>query len=123
MPVTACLTISSSLDIIGKPVSYNGCRTSMGKGARPVMKETKYILYLGATIGLAVYAVPRLEVGQGWTLPTIFAIAWIAMALLLVSAHLYRVLRVDEETRKEFRRIQLYRRMQMEKTLRKIVRG
>ncbi len=87
------------------------------------MKETKYILYLGATIGLAVYAVPRLEVGQGWTLPTIFAIAWIAMALLLVSAHLYRVLRVDEETRKEFRRIQLYRRMQMEKTLRKIVRG
>lgn len=61
------------------------------------MRGGKNILYLVLAVGLLIYAVPRLEVGQGLTPSTLFSVAWIAMALLIIAAHLRAALAVDEE--------------------------
>ncbi|MDP5274402.1 hypothetical protein [Chengkuizengella axinellae] len=78
------------------------------------MKGIKPILSLSLAIGLLIFAIPRLEVGQGWTTPTIFAVVWIGMVLLIIAAHLHEVLGVDEETKKEMRRVKQYQRWKRE---------
>ncbi|NDI36305.1 hypothetical protein [Chengkuizengella sediminis] len=78
------------------------------------MKGIKPILSLSLAVGLLIYAIPKLEVGQGWTLPTIFAVVWIGMVLLIIAAHLHEVLGVDEETKKELRRVKQYQRWKRE---------
>lgn len=60
------------------------------------MKEIKSAIYLLLSLGMLAYAVPRLEVGRGLVPETLFGVAWISMALLLIAAHLRIVLRVDE---------------------------
>lgn len=60
------------------------------------MRELKSALYLALSLGMLIYAMPRLEMGQGLTLATLFGVAWISMALLVIAAHLRAVLRVDE---------------------------
>ncbi|GIQ69868.1 hypothetical protein DUZ99_07200 [Xylanibacillus composti] len=73
-------------------------------------------LALGA--GLLLYAIPRLDVGQGWTAPSLFAAVWLGMMLVIVSAYLYDLLGVDEETRKELQHVKRMRRWKMEQRLR-----
>jgi len=58
----------------------------------------KSLFYLSCSLGLLIYALPRLEIGQGWTPATLFAVVWIAMALIIIASHLRAVLRVDEES-------------------------
>ncbi|MFS1511806.1 hypothetical protein VQL36_05125 [Chengkuizengella sp. SCS-71B] len=78
------------------------------------MKGIKPIFSLSLAVGLLIFAIPRLEVGQGWTLPTIFAVVWIGMVLLIIAAHLHEVLGVDEETKKEMRKVKQYQRWKRE---------
>jgi hypothetical protein len=86
-------------------------------------KTTKNILYMSAALGMLIYAVPRLEIGQGWTLPTIFGVVWILFALLIVASHLHAILRVDEETDAQLNRVKKYRRRQLAHLLeRRLVR-
>jgi hypothetical protein len=61
------------------------------------MNVRKSILYLVCALGMLLYALPRLEVGNGLSLPTIFGVIWIGLALLIIAAHLRVVLRVDNE--------------------------
>lgn len=61
------------------------------------MRGGKNVLYLVLSMGMLIYAMPRLEVGQGLTPATLFSVAWIAMALLIIAAHLRAALAVDEE--------------------------
>ena len=74
------------------------------------MKTFNSVTGLSLALGLLLYAVPRLEIGQGATLPGIFSIVWLGMILLIVAAHLHRLLGVDEQTRQEMERIKLYKR-------------
>jgi hypothetical protein len=60
-----------------------------------MMNVRKSILYLVCALGMLLYALPRLEVGDGLTMPTIFGVIWIGVALLIIAAHLRVVLRVD----------------------------
>lgn len=60
------------------------------------MRIMRSIFYLSAALGMLIYALPRLDMGEGLTLPTIFGVCWIAMALLIIASHLRVVLRVDE---------------------------
>lgn len=60
------------------------------------MSVRKSIFYLSTALGMLIYALPRLNMGEGLTLPTIFGVSWIAMALLIIASHLRVVLRVDE---------------------------
>lgn len=81
------------------------------------MKEWKSVAYMSLALGMLIYAVPRLEIGQGVTLPTVFGIVWIGFALLVVAAHLHRILGVDEETKQEMARIRLHSRRRREQWL------
>ena len=60
------------------------------------MNVRKSIFYLSCTLGMLIYALPRLQLGEGVTLPTLFGVSWIVLALLIIAAHLRIVLRVDE---------------------------
>lgn len=60
------------------------------------LRTLKSMLGLALSIGMLVYALPRLEVGRGLTPETLFGVAWISMALLIIAAHLRAALRVDE---------------------------
>lgn len=78
------------------------------------MKEWKSVVYLSFALGMLIYAIPRLEIGQGVTLPNVFGIVWICFALLIVAAHLHRILGVDEETKQELARVRSHSRRQRE---------
>lgn len=60
------------------------------------MKIYGNVFYLVCAVGMLLYALPRLTLGQGLSLPALFGIVWIGMALLIIAAHLRAVLRVDE---------------------------
>jgi hypothetical protein len=81
------------------------------------MNKTKYKIYLVLGLGMLAYAVPQLSVGEGWSLPTLFSIAWIGFALLVIAANLRFILSVDEETYRELQRVKRIRAMQLERML------
>lgn len=82
------------------------------------LKGFKNILGLSTAAGLLIFAVPRLEAGQGFTAPTIFAILWIGIVLLIIAAHLHELMGVDEETRQELEKVKRYKRWKMENYIR-----
>ena len=82
------------------------------------MKEWKNVIYMSGALGMLIYAVPRLTIGEGVTLPTVFSIVWIAFALLIVASHLHRILGVDEETKRELARIRQHSRHQRSQWIR-----
>jgi len=64
------------------------------------MKKTMNYAYLLTAIAMLIYAAPHLHVGQGLTLPTVFAIVWLGFALIIIGAHLYGVLHTGSATKK-----------------------
>lgn len=78
------------------------------------VKDFSNLLYLIMAVGMLMYAIPRLEVGNGFTLPTVFSIVWILFALLIIGAQLHYILGVDEETRKELVKVKHMKRWQMQ---------
>jgi len=75
------------------------------------------MICLSLALGMMIYAVPKLDIGGGWTLPTVFGAIWICFALVIVAAHLHEILGVDEEQRREIKRIKQMRRWQLEQLL------
>ncbi|TBL75175.1 hypothetical protein [Paenibacillus thalictri] len=82
------------------------------------MKGTKHIVYMAIALGMLFYAIPKLDIGQGMTLPTVFGVIWICFALLIIAAHLHEILGVDEEARKEHSRIKRMKKWQLEQLIR-----
>jgi len=68
------------------------------------------LLSPAAALGLRASAVPPLPVGGGWTLPTVFAAAWLLFALAVVGSHLHAVLGVGEEEAERMDRLRRRRR-------------
>lgn len=81
------------------------------------MKGYKNMIGLSAVLLMLVFAVPRLTIGISSRPETIFSIAWIAIALLIIAAYLHDILAVDDEARKEMERIKLMRRVRFEQKL------
>jgi hypothetical protein len=81
------------------------------------MKGYRSIISLCVALGMLIYAIPRLQIGQGWTYSTVFSVVWIGMALLIIASHLHDLLGVDEETREELVRIKRMKRWQFEQKL------
>lgn len=82
------------------------------------MKEMKTIGCLGLALGMLFYAVPRLEIGQGITLPSVFGVIWVALILLIIASHLYYILGVNEEKKKELRRVNKFKKWRTQQVLR-----
>ncbi len=82
------------------------------------MKDMKSVIGLSLALGMVIYAVPRLEIGQGYALPAVFGIVWLALMLLIIAAHLHRLLGVDEETRREMAKVKKFQRWKLEQAIR-----
>jgi hypothetical protein len=61
------------------------------------MKGLQNYIYLIAAAGMLIFAVPQLRMGHGFKLETIFSVTWLGLALTVIAAHLYVLLRVDQE--------------------------
>jgi hypothetical protein len=61
------------------------------------MKGLPNFIYLIVAAGMLIYAVPQLRVGHGFRMETIFAVAWLGLALTVIASHLYVLLKVDQE--------------------------
>lgn len=81
------------------------------------MKGAKNVVYLGLTLGMLAFAVPRLDIDAGWTAANVFGAAWIGFALLVVAAHLHELLGVEEETKRELLKVKRMKRWQLEQAL------
>lgn len=81
------------------------------------MRDFKRLLYLASALGMLLYAVPRLEMGGGWSAQAVFSVVWIGFALLLIAAQLHFILGVDEEMKKELKRIKQVRRGHLARAL------
>ncbi|MFD0692471.1 hypothetical protein ACFQZT_00035 [Paenibacillus sp. GCM10027628] len=81
------------------------------------MKGFKNVVFMSLALGMLFYSVPQLEFREGLTLPMIFSVVWIVMALLVVAAHLHHILGVDEEKRRELKRINRMKKWQLEQAL------
>lgn len=86
-------------------------------GGRFILKGTKSIVYMGLTLGMLAFAVPKLEIKGEWTLQTVFGLSWMVFALLVIAAHLHELLGVDEETKREMMKIKRMKRWQMQQAL------
>ncbi|MFH5185666.1 hypothetical protein ACHHV8_25140 [Paenibacillus sp. TAB 01] len=81
------------------------------------MKEMKPIIYMGLTLGMMFYAVPRLNILGESKLATLFGVGWIFFALVIIAAHLHELLGVEEEAKKQIAKVRRMRRWQFEKTV------
>lgn len=78
---------------------------------------------LVAASGMLVYAVPRLIVGGGMNAATLFTVAWVALALLVIGANLHELLGVEQETRERMRQVKRARRYKSEQRIMRRVGG
>ncbi|WP_246067110.1 hypothetical protein [Paenibacillus koleovorans] len=85
------------------------------------MKRWRNVIYMSLALIMLIYAVPRLEMGSGWTLPTVAGVVWIALALTVVAAHLHRILGVDETQEDEARQVRQVARMRRQQWLQRQV--
>ncbi|MDF2669838.1 MAG: hypothetical protein K0R67_2144 [Paenibacillus sp.] len=81
------------------------------------MKTWKNVIYLSLALGMLIYAVPRIAIGGGLTLPTIFGVVWILFALTVIAAHLHRIIGVDEAKEEELRQVRRLARVRREQWL------
>lgn len=86
------------------------------------MKLFKSVAFLGLALGMLAYAVPRLHIGGGWTMSTVFGVVWICLALMIVSAHLHATIGVGEQTEERLRQVRRMRRWQTDRALQRKLR-
>ncbi|MBO9610290.1 MAG: hypothetical protein J7639_30300 [Paenibacillaceae bacterium] len=79
------------------------------------MNLLKNAAMLGLSLGMLAYAVPRLHAGEGLTAGSVFAVVWICLALVIVSAHLHTALGVGERTKERLRQVKRMRSWQRER--------
>lgn len=85
-------------------------------------KKLPYAIYMALALMMVLIAIPRLELGGGWTLSTVFALVWIGFALLVIAANLYTLLGVNEETQQQLDRIRLAKRRKWQLKLERALR-
>jgi hypothetical protein len=78
------------------------------------VKGFKNVVYMGLAIGMLFYSIPHLQFREVGSLPMVFSVIWLVMALLIIAAHLHQILGVDEEKRKQQLRINRMKKWQME---------
>lgn len=59
--------------------------------------KLKHAVYLILALAMLVYALPMITFNSGATFVSIFGIVWAAFAFLVIGAHLYYLLGVNEE--------------------------
>jgi flagellar biosynthesis protein FliR len=65
------------------------------------MRGLKHVILMSLALGMLFYSLPQLEIHIGFSLPTVFAVVWICLALLVVAAHLHEILAVEDDGRRQ----------------------
>jgi hypothetical protein len=78
------------------------------------LKGMKSVMYMGLALGMLFYAVPRLDIRSGLTLPTVFGVVWIVFALMIVAAHLHELIGVDEQKKREITKVKRMKSWRLE---------
>lgn len=73
------------------------------------LRKKRTIVYLGIALIMLGYAVPRLPIGGGWTPESIFSVAWVGMALLIIAAHLHAWIGVNDKVEQDIQAIKRYK--------------
>ncbi|MBN3522931.1 hypothetical protein [Paenibacillus apiarius] len=68
-------------------------------------RRWKHAVYIALVLAMLLVVLPTISLKEGLTPAVWFGIVWSAFALLVISAHLHRLLRVDEETERRLKRI------------------
>lgn len=74
-----------------------------------VVRKKRTILYAALAVGMLVYAVPRLSIGQGWTVESVYSAVWLGMALLIIAAQLHELFGVDDKVEQDIKAIKRYK--------------
>lgn len=72
-------------------------------------RKTRTVLYFALAAGMLIFAVPRMQIGGGWTEETIFSTAWICMALLIIAAQLYHLIGVNDKVEQDIKTLKRYK--------------
>ncbi|WP_261378190.1 hypothetical protein [Paenibacillus agilis] len=75
------------------------------------------VLSIAAVMIMLFIALPTIPFREGWSMAVVFGSIWSLFALLIVGAHLYRLLRVDEEKENRMRQVRAERYRQVEKRI------
>jgi membrane-associated phospholipid phosphatase len=73
------------------------------------VRKKRTLLFFVMAFAMLLYAVPRLPIGHGWTTETMFGVAWLCMALLIIAAQLYELFGVDDDVEREIQRLKRYK--------------
>jgi hypothetical protein len=78
------------------------------------LKGIKSVMYMGLALGMLFFAIPRLDLRSGLTLPTVFGVVWVLFALMIVAAHLYELIGMDEQKKQELSRVKKMKSWQLQ---------
>lgn len=56
------------------------------------------VISIVAVLAMLFIALPTIPLREGFSLASIFGVVWALFAVLIIGAHLYRLLKVDEDT-------------------------
>jgi hypothetical protein len=74
------------------------------------MKGLVNMIYLTIAASMLIYAVPHLQIGQEWSLKTVFTLVWLLLALVVIASHLRGILKVDQEVKLEVKPVKQMKR-------------
>ncbi|SMG54244.1 hypothetical protein [Paenibacillus aquistagni] len=63
------------------------------------------VISIVAVLAMLFIALPTIPLREGFSLASIFGVVWALFAVLIIGAHLYRLLKVDEDTEKRMKAI------------------
>ncbi|PZD94254.1 hypothetical protein DNH61_17720 [Paenibacillus sambharensis] len=61
-------------------------------------RKAKHALFAIASLAMLFYGLPRIELGEGFTLQNVFGAIWVGFAMMVAAAHLHMLFNVSEET-------------------------
>ncbi|MBG9737061.1 hypothetical protein M5X06_26530 [Paenibacillus alvei] len=92
-------------------------KTEQNKAIAKPRNNWKHVISIILVVAMLIYVLPTLNFKEGWTPSSTFGVVWIAFALLIVAAHLHRLLRVDEEMEQRLRKIKREKYIRLEARL------
>ncbi|MCG7405843.1 hypothetical protein MH117_00295 [Paenibacillus sp. ACRRX] len=75
------------------------------------------VISITAVLVMLFIALPTIPLNEGWSLAAVFGAVWALFAVLIIGAHLYRLLRVDEEVERKLRQVRTQRYKQIERRI------
>lgn len=75
------------------------------------------VISIVVVLAMLLIALPTIPLREGWSLASIFGIVWAAFAILIIGAHLHRLLRVNEETEARMRKVKAEKYRQLEQRI------